>query len=267
MFDSDEWRLFLLLVVVGFLGLLSVRPLRRHFIELTTDRAAQKINKFDHSFIQTLSGSVEFLKLIVAVWGGLLLSDHLGLVGVPIISGILNGSEIPDFWEGVIMPILVGLTSGAIVSALMIFTVQADDGQDFFSIPFWKRMLAGLLQGGIFEELWYRLFLLSFFAWLMSYIFGLQDHAISNEIFWMANIAAALMFGADHLPSLDELGAVAKKDIALTMIFNGSLGLVYGYLFWHWGIAAAMLAHMSTHIVIQPCVPWLLKIKLRSDQQ
>ena len=185
---------------------------------------------------------------------------------MPIIDGILIGAETPNLWKTVTISILVGLIAGAIISVLMLFSAQEGDGPDFFSIPFWKRLLAGLLQGGIFEELWFRLFFLSFFAWLVSYVFGLQAQPPSNEVFWTANIAAALMFGAAHLPSIYELGTFAKKDIALTMIFNGSLGLLYGYLFWNWGIEAAMLAHMSTHLVIQPCMPWLLRTKLRSTQ-
>jgi len=197
--------------------------------------------------------------LVVAVWGGLLLSKDLGLVAAPLMDSFLNRTEAAYFLKTVTVSILSGLSVGAIISLLMLFGTR-ESGPDFFSIPLWKRQLAGLFYGGIVEELLFRLFLLSFLAWSVSSVFGLQARPLISEVFWTANIVSALLFGVAHLPSSAALGALTKKSIALTILLNGFAGLVYGYLFWQSGIEAAMLAHMSTHVVLQPCMRWLLRV-------
>lgn len=265
MLDSVDWRLFLLLVAAGFAGLLSVLPLEKNFVELTTKWDKSKTKKSEYIHTKITAVGIKLLLLAIAVWGGLLLSKHLGLVVAPLIEGILNATEAPYFWNTITISILSGLSVGAIISLLMLFGTREngpeESSPDFFSIPLWKRQLAGLFHGGIVEELLFRLFLLSFLAWSVSSVFGLQARPFINEVFWTANIVSALLFGLAHLPSSTALGGVlTKKEIALTILLNGFAGLVYGYLFWQSGIEAAMLAHMSTHVVLQPCMRWLLRV-------
>jgi hypothetical protein len=47
---------------------------------------------------------------------------------------------------------------------------------------------------------------------------------------------------------------------ALTL--NGVAGIAFGYLYWRHGLEAAMLAHMSTHLVLQAPGVMLLKAML-----
>jgi membrane protease YdiL (CAAX protease family) len=260
MFDSVDLRLFCLLVAAGFAGFLSMLPLERNFAGLTTKRADSNTKKSRHILTQVPSFGIKLLVLFVAVWGGLLLSNHLGLVGAPLIDGFLNGTEAPNLWRTVAISTMIGVGVGAIISLSMLFATR-ESSLAFFNIPLWKRLLAGLLHGGIVEELLFRLFLLSFVAWLVSIAFAVQGKPLLSEAFWTANIVSALLFGLVHLPGCAALGALTKGSIALTMTLNGFGGLIYGYLFWQSGLEAAILAHMSTHLVLQPCAPCILRAR------
>jgi membrane protease YdiL (CAAX protease family) len=59
------------------------------------------------------------------------------------------------------------------------------------------------------------------------------------------------MFGIGHLPLVVALGVAFTLPIVTFIVFANSLfGLVAGYLYWRKGLEAAIIAHMTTHIVI-----------------
>ena len=43
------------------------------------------------------------------------------------------------------------------------------------------------------------------------------------------------------------------------LLLNGIAGVAFGYLYWRWGLEAAMLGHMCTHLVLQ--VPGVMLFK------
>jgi hypothetical protein len=43
------------------------------------------------------------------------------------------------------------------------------------------------------------------------------------------------------------------------LVLNGIAGIAYGYLYWKRGLEAAMLAHMSTHLIMQ--IPGVMLLK------
>lgn len=57
-----------------------------------------------------------------------------------------------------------------------------------------------------------------------------------------ALISTAAVFAILHLPSISIVGLVI-------ICFNMLAGLLYGWMFWHWGLIYAILAHFAAATV------------------
>jgi membrane protease YdiL (CAAX protease family) len=259
MLEGIDTGFFLLLLAIGVVGLLSVLPLKIQFAELTSSKTGADAR--NDATVRTLvrTFGMKLPLLVVAIGIGLWLASHLGLKGAPLLTGAWHGKEAVDFWNTIAVGIGTGLGVGVVVALLALLGTQ-QGGLDFYSIPLWKRQLAGLLYGGIVEELFFRFFLLALLAWAVGAGLGLATGPDNTVVFWTANIISALFFGLAHLPSVSALGSLKKKTAALTLLLNGLAGLVYGYLFWVYGIEAAMLAHASTHVALQTGMRLLLRL-------
>ena len=62
-------------------------------------------------------------------------------------------------------------------------------------------IIASILYGGIIEEILMRLFVMSLIAFLITKIFYKNCEEIPAKVFVIANVAAALLFAAAHLPA------------------------------------------------------------------
>jgi membrane protease YdiL (CAAX protease family) len=72
----------------------------------------------------------------------------------------------------------------------------------------------------------------------------------SPIVIWTANVLAALLFGALHLPQAAVFLSLTAPVVALTLAGNGVPGIVFGWLFWRRGLVAAMVAHFSADLVL-----------------
>jgi membrane protease YdiL (CAAX protease family) len=67
---------------------------------------------------------------------------------------------------------------------------------------------------------------------------------------WLAIAVSAVLFGAGHLPAASALvGALDMNVVAFVMGANAVFGLLFGYLFWRFGLESAMIAHALAHVV------------------
>jgi membrane protease YdiL (CAAX protease family) len=113
----------------------------------------------------------------------------------------------------------------------------------------WKGFLASFY-GGIVEEILLRLFLMSLFAWLGSFISKTAEGKPTRTAFWIANILAAILFGLGHLPATAMLMPLTPFVIARAIVLNGLAGITFGYLYQSRGLESAMIAHFSADIVL-----------------
>jgi membrane protease YdiL (CAAX protease family) len=111
-------------------------------------------------------------------------------------------------------------------------------------------VLAGVLYGGITEELLLRWGLLSLLAWAGWRLFNRrsQRETPSPAIMWTAIILSALAFGAGHLVSTAILVPITPVVVMRALLLNGIIGIACGWLFWRRSLEAAMLAHASWHL-------------------
>jgi len=109
---------------------------------------------------------------------------------------------------------------------------------------------AASLYGGINEEFLIHLLGMSAVAWLLSRIWHTQAGLPTDTVFWTANIVMAVGFGLGHLPAIKKLvDRITPFLLTRTLFLNGALALACGWLYWHYGIEAAIIAHLTADIV------------------
>ena len=73
---------------------------------------------------------------------------------------------------------------------------------------------------------------------------------MTSAVFWVAIVLLAVLFAVGHLPTLKGLvNEVSPTMLSRTIILNTPIGLTCGWLFWRYGIEAAMLTHFTADIV------------------
>ena len=114
------------------------------------------------------------------------------------------------------------------------------------TIPY---MLAAVLYGGVIEEVMLRLFMMSLIAFLLHKLFGKKAEKPTTGVLITANVIAALLFAAGHLPATAQLMGITPMILFRCFLLNGGFGLLFGYLYRKYGLRYAMLAHGGCHIV------------------
>jgi len=108
--------------------------------------------------------------------------------------------------------------------------------------------LLGSAGAAVGEEVWFRLGVMTILIWFFGRLLG--HTVVRPSVAWSANLFAALAFGLIHLPNLAQSGAFTSTAIAATMIGNGIVGLVYGWLYWRRSLIAAMLGHFAVDLIL-----------------
>ena len=119
-------------------------------------------------------------------------------------------------------------------------------------------MLAAVTYGAVIEEVMLRLFFMSLIAFLLHKLFGKKDEYPTTSVLIAANVIAALLFAAGHLPATVLLMGSSSILIFRCFLLNGGLGLLFGYLYRKYGLRYAMIAHGGCHMVSK--VIWILFI-------
>ena len=109
--------------------------------------------------------------------------------------------------------------------------------------------LAASFGAGLSEEFMLRLCLAAPLAWLIAWPMG---RPARPWVFGVAFTLAALAFAALHLPQAFTLygDAVGPALIGFIITMNGAVGLVFGWLFWRDGLEFAVVAHVSTDLIL-----------------
>ena len=118
--------------------------------------------------------------------------------------------------------------------------------------------IASILYGGVIEEVLIRLFLMSLAALIGWKLFFRKEEQPPVTVLVCANIAAALVFAASHLPATSLTLGLTPLIVLRCFLLNGAAGLLFGRFYRKYGIQYAMLAHMLFHIVSRTI--WLIAL-------
>jgi len=111
-------------------------------------------------------------------------------------------------------------------------------------------VMASVVYGGVVEEVMMRLFFMSLFAFLGWKIFFRKQEKAPVGVIIAANVLAAVLFAAGHLPATTLLfGEITPLLLFRCFLFNGGFGLFFGWMYRKYGFQYAILGHMLAHIV------------------
>lgn len=201
---------------------------------------------------------IELVFAVVAIGLGLWLGRKIGLeVPASDRSRSVAGAG-PTLGSNLVLGTVLGIATGVfdlvLAQALDGFQFRQGGPAAFTMPPPWECLLASV-GAAIREEVWLRLGFLTVLAYLGTKLCG--RNRVPAAVFWSANVLAALLFGAMHLPQTHALIGLSAPLVAYVLIGNGVPGLVFGWLFWRRGLLAAMVAHFWLDIVLKIIAPLL----------
>lgn len=184
----------------------------------------------------------------LAVWSGVAFGPKIRL-HAPAFEAAVSARSIASALRPEIFPGLVaGVLGGVLLFAIGGYASPAalTKVQQNFTVP----ILPRVLYGGITEELLLRWGLMTALVWLAWRFLQRREDDPRAIYIWLVIIVTSLLFGAGHLPAAAMLVGKLTANLVLFVVgLNAAFGVLFGYLFWRYGLEAAMIAHATTHVV------------------
>lgn len=235
-------RLGLLLWLAAMLGPISVTfPMLRQLSEQMTLPGPV--------WLLSLAGIFQSaLLLAAAVWAGVRLAPAVGLH-----APLFEAAAMPRPFVAPALgpPLLAGLVAGVPGGCLLYASLRSSpDALRNLSQRFNPPLFGRVLYGGLTEEVLLRWGVMTALVWLAWRFLQGRRGPVRPALVWIAIVASAFVFGLGHLPLAFTL--VGRLDPAIVMFVTGlntAFGVIFGYLFWRWGLESAMIAHAVAHLV------------------
>jgi membrane protease YdiL (CAAX protease family) len=244
-----------LLWVASLLGSLLSLPYLSALLSQVGGDMGPKQPQFTELASNVVSGS---LVSMIMIWAGLSLGIKIGL-GTTMLEGLDDGKhDLRLARETLLLAMGIGLFLGVLTAgvALGMDPWISEASKEIKDPPAWTGFLASF-GAALQEEIWLRLGCLTLLAWLGTRLS--RKSSPGPVILWIANIVAALLFAALHLPQAILFVGLTLPVVLLVFIGNGLPGMVFGWLYWRKGLGAAMLAHFTADIVLHVVLPLFAK--------
>lgn len=245
-FVKKYWKTLLFFALAGLVGgfFVGLYQLDSYPEEIRQEIAAQGINP-------ALLG---IITAVQAAGYGLV----LGAVGILLAKKIgLWKEERKLEKKPLILTAIVAILGGMllILSDLLFFGNYSEVIRESYAVkPTVTYILAAVVYGGVIEEVMLRLFFMSLLAFLLQKLF--RKGSGTTGLLIAANVIAALLFAAVHLPATAMLMGLTPMILFRCFLLNGGLGLAFGWLYRKFGLRYAMLAHAGCHIISK--LIWIL---------
>ena len=199
-------------------------------------------------------GIVQNLVLVAVAAGvGTLLVPRVGL-SAPVFEAVSSSEPIPSDLSSMILPTMA-LSALLVIPFLLVYYgfIRPKLGKESVKVVEEIRIQLGLagrlLYGGIVEEILTRWGLMTLLVWLGTLVVGTP----SSPVFWAAIVISGLLFGLGHLPGLQAAGAQRTPLLVASVLgTNLWVSLGFGWLFWQYGLIAAVASHMLFHLAWYP---------------
>jgi hypothetical protein len=261
---SWNWKVFLVLVGLILPATFAILP---YLLNLQATYSETEANTSLGWEILVLDRLINALLIILLGGIGLALANRIGL-GMPFVEGWANRKPIPYRFRNVVA---IAWIAGVVLvlSSMFLHTVVLDPPLNAMlekmgiTIPEGAHTppLYGFLaafSAGITEETLFRLFGLSLLAWLGGLLFHDADGRPRVIIFWIANLLFAVGFGVVHLQKVVVMGwPINPLVITYTLVLNAIGGLVFGWLFWAFGLESAVLGHFFADVIMYTLIPFI----------
>jgi Type II CAAX prenyl endopeptidase Rce1-like len=252
---TAKTKLFLILWLAGMAGVLSILLIDISAILANLPAATRSGQPLPPPALLKLISIIQpTILLSLAVFIGTQLAAKVGL-SAPAAEAMARGKSFLEALKPQVIPgLIAGLFSGiAILLSYVLF-------RPFLPPLFVTRaerlnyatpVLTRFLYGGITEELLLRWGLMTLLIWLTWRILQAGRGNPKSSYIVAAILVSAIVFGVAHLPIAVALDVELTVAIVTFVVFANSLfGLVAGFLYWRKGLEAAIIAHITTHVVL-----------------
>lgn len=244
---KNNLKYIIFLAIFGLVGgyftaLYSVQSLGQDMI----DEAIAQVGSLDILIIITIIQSLGYALILGII--GKILAKKIGLWRR------INFNKTGNI-ELLIIVLLGG--SAFILLDYLFFSNFSEVIKNSYAVkPTFEYIIASVTYGGVIEEVMIRLFFMSLIALILQKI--AKRETMNDRILIIANIIAALLFTAGHLPATITTIGITPMILFRCFVMNGAFGLMFGRLYRKYGIHYAMLGHAGIHIVSK--LIWILFI-------
>ncbi len=240
-FLKNNWK-FLLLVLLG--GLIGGFFTGYYMYDSLSNEMLKQL--------QEQNVTKELLAIVSMIQYGILYGLILAIIGIILSKKVKLWKKFEIRKKAIKMTLIIAIIGGLLLfpgDKLIFGSLNTWVSEQYTIQPTIQKLIAGLLAGGIIEEVMMRLFLMSLLVFIISKIFYKNKKEIPVKIYVIANIIVACIFAIGHIPATMQLTTLTPIILIRCFLFNGVLGLGYGYLYRKYGIGYAMISHGLCHLI------------------
>jgi uncharacterized protein (DUF697 family) len=257
--DSVSKKISLILLVLCIASVVMIIP-----YSITIQGEILQLIPLPLSFILLLNVIQNTLLYGVFIFFGMKLSRKVGL-NVPILEGLITKEGLGTETKRIsILALLSGLIVGFLILGIDLIFINIFENIELLkSYPgqpdpeLWQIIL-GLPYGAIAEEVAMRFFTMTLLLWLFTKSTRNSGGEPRQAGYWFAIIIAAILFGASHLPTVLYYIGFSAIPIFRIIFLNSLGGIVFGWLYWKYGIEYAMISHFGMdfvlHVLLHPFI-------------
>lgn len=239
------WLSFWLLYSVGLLCAAAILPFTKRLLSSRIRKPSALRRALVSQFIQNA------IILTFAIYFGLEAALATGLAR-SVTGEWSNG--LPGFRAGWLPSVLAATLSAGAVGLLDFYFLMPRisslrcAGGSTATLPVYHKLLV-VLYGGVVEELIMRLGIFTLLLWLSKSLLHWETPPLS--VLWCVNGVTALLFAVGHLPVTALLVPLTPATVVRNLLTNSTVGLVFGFSYFTWGLECCILAHTCASVVLQ----------------
>lgn len=236
-----RWRLGLVLWLLGLPGVVSLG------LTVVPEWTAQLHWPMSQAFAHLVFMLGLAAVLALAVWAGLSLGLQVRL-GAPLLLAWLQGRSPWRALRYLALPVAAGSVAGA--AWLVTLAVTWPESLSVIDPVYGMPLLAKLLYGGITEELLLRFGGLSLVMWGLWNLWGEAGEPPGWPMGCWAVVISAVLFGLAPMGIAWAVAGTLPHLVSLQLLLCEIVyGVMAGFLFWRYGLEAAVLAHLIAYVL------------------
>lgn len=237
-----DWPLITVLVCLSLPGIfIAVPRLINLLLPGNGEELRQRISRV--AIIQTL------IMVLLMSFAGAALSLRTGL-NASLLDSFLQGQAVMGNVQRIVLPVLLYTLGGLFVFFVLYYGLVSCI-LDEATLQIMRKIRATLgldgciLYGGVVEEILGRWGLINIIAFF-GILFAGQK---SVSVIWVAILFSGVLFALAQLPVYLAAGCPRNRRFIYTMLLlNIWQAILFGWLFWQYGLIATIVAHMIFHL-------------------
>jgi hypothetical protein len=244
--DLVDWNVYWLLFIVAEFSLLAALP---YSITLTGE-AIYDLGVSLPTVLATQFAQATVL-FLVSIFTGLYLGKRTGL-GTPVLDSLFRTRNLPANYGSVLkLSVFLGILVSFIIFILdrFVFSIFSEPlTVHLMTPPLWERFLYSFYTGFV-EEIVLRFFLMTLLVWISWKIKRTSQGLPTSAGVWMAILIVSFIYGLGYLSSSLSASMEQVQMIAI-LLFNALAGIAFGWLYWKKGLEAAIIANLTSSLMI-----------------